>query len=229
MAEKKYTIKESTLTAIGNAIRSKSGTTDKLTPEQMAATINNEWGMSGGLSKTKLVEALQYSGLGITQNSTPEQIYQALSGEFAPYDYIFKANRGNLLTGTWNKNNDQGADPPVPSINYKGNLYTTFPGSTYCNYICKTPIDVTNYSKLFFTVVTAPTLGTNGNAQLNVGLSATNNNTTVTGSIGASVNIGSNTGTFEVDVSKITGNYYFGFAFGYVTQGTLEFSEIYFQ
>lgn len=186
--------------------------------------------LRGGIKKTDLIEALQYSGAELTEDMTDEEILAALAAEFPPYTYLFRANKTNLLTGTWKKNNAQGGTITTPAVNNEGNLEVALvSGEVFCNYICQTAVDVTNYSKLFFTVANVPEESTNANKQINVGLSASYSNTTVMGSLGASVNIDNNTGTFEVDISSLTGVYYFGFSIAYFKNSTLEFSEIYLQ
>ena len=51
-------------------------------------TTVNFSGGGAGISKSKLVDALQYSGLGITINSTSSEIIQALKNEFPAYEDV---------------------------------------------------------------------------------------------------------------------------------------------
>ena len=46
----RYTIKEETLTNLGDVIRSKTSSINKLTLDEMIATIDSEWGSVGGIN-----------------------------------------------------------------------------------------------------------------------------------------------------------------------------------
>lgn len=87
-----------------------------------------------------------------------------------------------------------------------------------------TPIDITNYSKLVFTCVSMPT---HGSSRIFLCFSESNTSNRPVG--GAKTGFGNDLdldiGTYEVDISGLTGNYYFMYYAKY--GGWYHFSEIY--
>lgn len=109
--------------------------------------------------------------------------------------------------------------------NSAGNIgFYVASGDYECHGIWQTPIDITDYNKLVFTCVSMPT---HSSSRIILGFSTSSTSNRPSG--GASKGIGNNSdlgvGTYEVDISGLTGSYYFMYYGRY--GGWYHFSEIY--
>lgn len=87
---------------------------------------------SGEIDKAQLLEALAYSGLGLTEESTAEEIYEALANRFPAYFDMLSLPF--TTTGSFTKS---------------GNTFTLKPGSTWVETAAYTPfVDFTPFHNI---------------------------------------------------------------------------------
>ena len=182
--------------------------------------------LRGGIKKTDLIEALQYSGAELTEDMTDKEILDVLAAEFPPYTYLFRANKINLLTAGWNASTQAGS-MTEPAVDANGYLSMTISGSSYLNKIHKEGFDLTKYKKLCFKVEECTASNGNANSLVALGFYSTNNagNTTLP----AKYCSFDDANFFVCDIEELTGVYYLGIPVRYRQAGNIKISEIYLQ
>jgi len=190
------------------------------------AKVHRAVPLRGGIKKTDLIEAMQYSGAELTEDMTDKEILAALAAEFPPYTYLFRANKINLLTAGWNTSAQAGS-MTEPAVDADGYLSMTVSGSPYLNRIHKAGFDLTGYKKLCFKVEECPASSGNANSLVALGFYSANN----AGNTVLPVKYCSfdDANLFVCDIEELTGVYYLGIPVRYRQAGNIKISEIYLQ
>lgn len=195
---------------------------------------SNLWRITGtastGISKSQLLEALQYSNLGLTSNSTEAQILAALAARFPQEFYI--VNKDNDIVPLEWVGDALGFVKDITKTT-DGLQFHQYAYNGACFAYYTTPVDVTNYNELVCTVSRYSGLApssTYSGTYIGIDTSSTIGDANYPGNTTWTKRVQLNgTGDYTINVSDLTGSYYLKIAMinSNTSDGYLAFSKLY--